>query len=268
MKLYIPLIFSILVEAIPGFSQYLACSDSTSIRKNKVKTSSSWFFNETFNNDLGEIWTYDKQGRMTSYELVDSKDTSKDIEIYFYKNNLLIEEWHIGTWHKYDTIRTIYEYNKSNQPLSKTVKGGWCSYSFECVYDDKGLLTNRVYEEGSNCSYDDDTLIYDTQKQLRKKLNISKDFCFSYTYDLNGCVLSEKKTAISDTNIIYQFINYYYLEGKLVKEEIENSKSGKKERLRKYQFNYYYYDNGLLKEIRRIDNGQMSYYNKLTYTFY
>lgn len=267
MKLYILLLFSILFEAIPGFSQYLACSDSSSIRKNKVKTSSSWFFNDVFNNDLGEIWTYDKKGRITSYELIDSKDTSKDIEIFFYKNNLLLEEWHIGTWQKYDTIRTTYVYNSNNQLLSKTVKGGWCSYSFECVYEND-LLTGRIYEEGSNCSFDDDTLIYDQQKRLQKKLNIFKDFCFSYTYNSDGQLSGERKTAISDTNLIYHFANYYYQDDKLINEVIGNSKLGKKEKTRKFEFRYEYFDNGLLKEIQRFDYGKMSYYNKFTYTFY
>ena len=268
MKLYILLIFSIVLESVQGFSQYLPCSDSAAIRKNKVKTSSSWFFNETFNNDLGEIWTYDKRGRMTSYELIDSKDTSKDIEIYFYKNDLLVSEWHIGTWQKYDTIHTIYKYNNNNQLLSKSVKGGWCSYYYDCIYDNNNLLTNIVYEEGGNCSYDDDSLVYNSQKQLHKKLNYAKDVCFAYLYDSDGHIISEKKTAISDSNIVYHFASYHYLEGKLVKEEIGTSKTGNKERLKKYKFNYYYFDNGLLKEIRRIDNGETSYYNKLTYTFY
>jgi hypothetical protein len=205
---------------------------------------------------------------MNSYELIDSQDPSKDIEIYFYKNNLLVEEWHIGTWQGYDTIRTKYVYNDRNLLLSKTVKGGWCSYSFECLYDDNDLMTNRIYEEGLSCSYDDDTLIYNSQKQLQKKLNPEKDICFSYTYNPNGRLLSERKTLISDTNTVYFYANYYYIGKQLMKEDVGNSKSGKKERLRKYTFNYSYFDNGLLKEIRRIDNGRTSYYNKLTYTFY
>lgn len=267
MKFYTLLILSIILETIPGFAQLLPCSDSAAIRKNKVKTSSSYFFNETFNNDLGEIWTYDKKGRITSYELIDSKDTSKDIEIYFYDNNLLVQEWHIGTWQKYDTIRTKYKYNSNNQLLSKTVNGGWCSYAYECIYEND-LLTNVVYEDGGSCSFDDDTLVYDSQKRLQKKINIAKDFYFDYTYDSDGRILSEKKLGISDPNIVYHVANYFYLDGKLVKEEVASSKTGNKERLKRYNFNYYYYDNGLLKEIRRIDNGKTSYYNKLTYTFY
>jgi len=266
MKIFLHLLFIITIIC-PGFSQHLTGSDNITIKKNNVKASSSWFYNEEVKNELDNISTYDKNGNITSFELIDAVDTTKDIELFIYKGKLLVEEKHMGTWQTQDTLRTVYLYNTNEQLLKKTVKGGWCSYSFTCLYDGN-LLTNRVYEKGGNCFYDDDSLIYDQQNKLTKILNSVKDVCIKYTYNSDGQLASELKSGISDTNLIYQFANYHYLKGKLVKEDAGDSKSGNPKKLRKYVYRYYYYDSGLLKEIKRLDNDRISYYNKFTYTFY
>lgn len=93
------------------------------IKKNHIKTITSFFNDDSIKNELFVVWKFDVYGNLISRQLFNNGDTTLSMDVYFYKDNLISESWRIGTWLKYDTVRTTYIYDNLNRKIKETTKG-------------------------------------------------------------------------------------------------------------------------------------------------
>lgn len=270
MKLHFTILIIISFANI-SLAQNLTLSDSSLIRKNKIKTAKSKSITK---NILDEIWEFDKNGLLISNEILWTDDSIKNIDLFFYKNNLLVEKWNIGLWSDttsgvavYDTMHTLYTYNNNNQILIQ--KGEGCRLSFSNTYEN-GILVSRKYESKEKCYHTKgtDTLIYNKQKQLVKTLNYLADECYTYTYDSNGKAIGEIKSSISDSTKIEYKYYHYYEKGKRTKAvQIRYAPHGRQIS----EACYSYYKNGMAKKLISTYNTPFTHYKyryKFIYEYY
>ena len=271
MKYFTLLILS--TFSIGLFSQSIEIPPDSLINKYHIKTITSYFNDDSVKSELSIVWKFDFDGRLISKELFDNEDTTLSIQMFFYKENLLIEYWNIGTWLKYDTVRTTYMYDNNNRRIKETSVGKFNPFdnkangfknvvSYTYINDS---VTLKNYE-GSPLTYrgsGTDSIIYNSNKSIKYIFNQNIDLKIIHKYNERRELISEMQTTISNPNLIYHYNNYFYNKGLLSKEIIGHSMTGEKEKISEYEYLYINNDKGLIIKIQRpltFDTYQYEYY--------
>ena len=267
------LVFLWLTLTLDLYSQSVELPPDSLINKFHVRTITTYFNDDTTKNELSNVWQFDYNGKIISNQLFDTEDTSLTIELYFYKADLLTEYWSIGTWLKYDTVKTTYLYDKQNRIIKETTKGKFNpfdtkanGFSNSITYTHLNDSTTIKKYDGSARTYRGsgvDSLIYNKDKALKYLFNVSIDLEISYTYNDQKQLLSETTTSISAPYLTYHYNKYSYEKGRLIKEIIGHSINGEEEKKSEQIYNYINDNNGLLKEIKRpltYDTYKYEYY--------
>ena len=201
----------------------------TLIRKHHIKTVKSYFSNDSEKNALDIIWTFDKSGNLLSKELIDKDDTSVSKDVNFYKDNRIVEQWDIGTWTKYDTLRTTFYYDNNNRVIKTVTKGKYGMFNRKL----SGLQNTTFYKyindtitimtyEGNNLAAiqsGPDSLVYNRNKLLLFRYNKNNDLKISYSYNGQRQLTSKVEGSISDTTYIKSLDKFTYARGLLITEE-------------------------------------------------
>lgn len=233
----------------------------TLIRKYHVKTITSYFSNDSEKNTLDMIWEFDKSGNLISRELIDKDDPSVDKNVYFYKNDIKVEQWEIGTWSKYDTLKTTFYYDTKNR-LTKTVtKGKYGMFnrkltglnnttSYNYVNDTITIVTYQgnglaAMQSGS------DSLVYTQNKLLLYQYNKSNDLKISYSYNGQSQLLSKSEGSISGPTYIRSHDKFTYENGRLIREEHSYTDFQDKNKQSLSTTEYINNSKGLLKKVKR-----------------
>src|SRR5687768_7418519 len=105
------LAFILLTLSIEFIGQTFELPPDSLIRKFRVKSITTYWNDDSTKSELSSVYKFNEAGNLISEQLYDNEDSTKDIELFFYKDRLLSEHWHISTWAKFDTIRTTYTYD-------------------------------------------------------------------------------------------------------------------------------------------------------------
>ena len=259
MKYYTLLILS--TFSIGLFSQTVEVPPDSLIKKYHIKTITSYFNDDSVKNELSLVWKFDFDGRLISKELFDNEDTTLSIRMFFYKENLLMKDWHIGTWLKYDTVRTTYLYDSNNRRIKETTIGKFNPFDrkangFKNVvsysYINDSVTLNKY--EGNAQTYrgsGTDSIIFNPNKTIKFIFNQNIDLKIIYKYNERGQLISETQTTISNPNLIYHYNKYFYNKGLLSKETIGHSITGEKEKMHESEYFYISNEKGLFNKIQR-----------------
>ena len=255
------------------FAQSVELPPYSIIKINRIKTITTYFNDDSIKNELSEVWKFDLDGKLISKQLFDNEDTTLSIDLYFYKDNLLMEYWRIGTWLKYDTVRTVYLYDRNNRmtkeittgkfnPFDSKANGFQNSVTYTYIND---TITLKKYE-GDGRTYRGsgvDSIVYNPEKTLKYLFNVSVDLKISYKYNEQRQLISETQTSISNPKLIYHYNHYFYDNGQIVKEVIGHSMTGEKENNFEREYFYISNDQGLITKIQRpltFDTYKYEYY--------
>lgn len=256
------------------FAQSFELPPDNVIKKNRIKTITTYFNDDSIKNELSEVWKFDLDGKLISKQLFDNEDTTLSIDLYFYKDNLLMEYWSVGTWTEYDTVKTTYFYDNQNRKIKVNTEGKFNPFngesngfinttSFTYLNDSivvKKYEGNALTARGSGI----DSIIYNKDKTIKYLFNNTNNLKYSYYYNHQKQLLSEILTSIHDPFYIYRYCKYFYENGRLLRETLGLRKSSdEKEEYSETEY-YYIYDNkGLFKEIKRPLN-----FDTYKYEFY
>ncbi len=231
MKRIVPL--SCIMWSINLFSQSVYKSieipPDSLIKKHHVKTITSFFSDDTEKNTLDMVWKFDKAGNLISKELFDIDDPSIDKTLYFYNGNIKEEEWQIGTWLAYDTLKTKFYYDAKGR-LQKTVTIGKYGH-FDAT--SQGLEKTTTYQyindttvivtyEGNNRSAmqsGSDSLVYNKQNLLLFKYSKSNDLKTSYHYNTKNQIIAISLRSISDPESLNVEDKFTYENGQVIRQE-------------------------------------------------
>lgn len=243
------------------------------IRKYRVKTITSYFSNNSEKNTLDMIWKFDESGNLISKELIDKDEPSVDKVMYFYKNNRKVEQWNIGTWSRYDTLKSVFYYDTKDR-LTKTVtKGKYGMFNTKL----KGLYNTTSYNyindtitivkyEGNNLTAmesGNDSLVYNRNKLLLCQFNISNDLKTLYSYNEQNQLILKTEGLISDTNFIRRIYTFSYKNGLLIREEYTYTDFLNENKKSHTTTEYINNSKGLLEKVERPFN-----YDTYRYEFY
>ena len=246
------------------------------IIKNKVHKITSYFHYDSSDSELSNIWIFDKKGRIVSNQLFDEEDSTLDIELFFYDNNLLIEEWHIGTWLQHDTVKTKYYYNNQNK-VTKEIRTGSHIPNKDKVnlrftntitysYSNNNTLIKK-YEASDNFFRNSgiDSLIYNIKNELIYCFNLNIGIKTSYKYNNRNQLIQITNSSLTDTNRTQSSIDFLYKNGYLTKEIQKWTGLNYKYISNAYpnEIIYLYDDRNLYKKIIRENN-----FDTYEYEFY
>lgn len=231
------------------------------IKKYRVKTITSYFSNDSEKNTLDIIWKFDESGNLISKELIDKDDPSVSKEVYFYNDNRKIAQWNIGTWSKYDTLKTTFYYDSNNR-LTKTVTRGkygkfnrklmglYNTTSYKYVNDTTTIVT---YEGNSLAAMQSgpDSLVYNRNKLLLYHYNKSNDLKISYIYNEQKQLVSKSEGSISDPTYIRSYDKFTYKNGLLIREEHTYTDFWDKNKKSHSTTEYISNSKGLLEKVQR-----------------
>ena len=255
------------------FAQSVELPPDSVIKKNRIKTITTYFNDDSIKNELSEVWKFDIDGKLISKQLFDNEDTTLSIDLYFYKDNLLVEYWRIGTWLEYDTVRTAYLYDSNKRitkeittgkfnPFDTKANGFTNSVTYTYIND---TLTLKKYE-GDGRTYRGsgvDSIVYNSNKTMKYLFNVSIDLKISYKYNEQRQLISETQTSISTSNRTFHYTHYLYDKGQLTKEIIGHSMTGEKEKNSEQEYFYIHDEKGLITKIQRpltFDTYKYEYY--------
>jgi hypothetical protein len=243
------------------------------IRKYHVKTITSYFSNGKEKNTLDMIWKFDESGNLISKELIDKDEPSIDKDVYFYKNNRKVEQWKIGTWSRYDTLKSIFNYDTRNR-LTKTVtKGKYGMFNRKLT----GLHNTTSYSyindtitivkyEGNNLTAmesGNDSLVYNRNKLLLFHYNISNDLKILYSYNEQNQLILKSECSISDPTYVRRYSKFTYENGLLIREEYSYTDFEDRSKQSHSTTEYTNNSKGLLEKVERPltwDNYKYEFY--------
>lgn len=255
------------------FAQSVELPPDSVIKKNRIKTITTYFNDDSIKNELSEVWKFDLYGKLISKQLFNNEDTTLSIDLYFYKGNFLMEYWRIGTWLKYDTVRTVYLYDSNNRMTKEIYSGKFNPFDSKangfknCVtytYINDTIALKKY--EGDGLTYRGsgvDSLVYNPNKTLKYLYNVSIDLKISYKYNEQRQLISETQTSISNPNLTFHYNHYFYDKGQLNKEIIGHSMTGEKEKNSEQEYFYINNEKGLITKIQRpltFDTYKYEYY--------
>jgi len=266
-------IFIWLILTLELFGQTIDLPPDSLIKKFHIKAITTYLNDDSVKNVLSNIWKFNDNGELVSNQLFVSEDTTLDIELFFYKNNLLSAHWHIGTWTKYDTVKTIYHYDNQKRIIKETTvakfnpfnnksEGFMNSVTYTYLNDSivmKKYEGNALTSRGSGI----DSIIYNKDNTLRLLFNKENDLKILYSYNDEKQLLSEVQTSTSTPDLVFQYNKYVYEKDRLIKEIIGHSIDGKKEKISEQVYYYINDKNGLLMKIERqwtFDTYEYEYY--------
>jgi hypothetical protein len=269
----------ILIKLLSIFSTIQLCCQSIElppdslIRKYHVNTITTYFTSDYEKSALDNIWKFDQSGNLISKELIDKDDPSVSKDLYFYKDNRKVEHWAIGTWTKYDTLRTTFYYDEKNRLITTVTKGKYGMFDRKL----RGLQNTTSYKylndticivtyEGNNLTASQsgpDSLIYNSAKLLTYQFSKSNDLITSYVYNGQGQLVLKTVGSISDPTYIRTCDKFIYKNGLLIREEHLYTDFEDKTKQAKSEYDYINNSKGLLEKIQRPFN-----YNTYKYEFY
>ena len=267
------LIFIWLTLTLDLFGQTIKLPTDSLIKKFHIKTITTYFNDDSTRHELSNVWKFNDIGRLISNQLFDSEDSTKDIELSFYKSNLLYEIWNIGTWIKFDTVKTTYFYDYQNRKINETTVGKFnpfnCktngfknSVTYTYLNDSvvvKKYVGNALTARGSGI----DSIIYNKDKTFRLLINKENDLKILYSYNDKKQLAAEVQMSNSNPDLIFHYNKYFYENGQLIKEIIGHSIDGSKENNSERIYYYTNDRNGLLIKIKRpmtYDTYEYEYY--------
>jgi hypothetical protein len=245
----------------------------TIIRKCHIKTIKSYFSNDSKKNTLDMIWSFDKSGNLISRELIDKDDPSVSKDLYFYENNRKVEQWEIGTWIKYDTLKTKFYYDDKNRLIKTLTKGKYGMFnrkllglqntaSYKYINDNTAIVTY----EGNNLvamQSGPDSLVYNRNKLLLCQFNLTNDLKIVYSYNLQKQLVSKSEGSISDPTYIMRYSKFTYENGLLIREEYSYTDFEDKSKQSHSTTEYTNNSKGLLEKVARPltwDNYKYEFY--------
>jgi hypothetical protein len=255
------------------FSQSVELPPDSLIKKYHIKTITSYFNDDSIKNELSKVWKFDHNGKLISEQLFDNEDTTTSIELFFYKENLLTEYWHTGSWGKYDTLKIIYFYDNKNRisqtistgnynPFNQKIKGFRNTIKYAYINDSITLKTyegNALTVMGSAV----DSLVYNPNKTIKYLFKVSEDLKIIYKYNSQKQLINETWTSISYPNKISSYKKYFYDNRLLVKEISGRSKLFGKKGYYETKYLYNNNDKGLLIKLKRPET-----FDTYTYEYY
>lgn len=272
MKYFIA--FTLLTLTTDLFSQSVVLPPDSLIKKSHIKTITTYFHNDSTGEDeLDCIWKYNSEGNLISSQLFDTEDTTLSIDLYFYKANLLMEDWRIGTWSKYDTIKTTYFYDDKNRVTKEVTTGKFNPFDYKANGFKNSITYNYISDtvtlkkyEGSARTHrgsGEDSLIYNSDKTLKYLFNVSIDLKVAYKYNEQKQLVSETQTSISNPNWTSSYNKYFYDKGHLTKEVVGFRLLREKDKIGEEEYLYINSENGLMNKLIRpltYDTYKYEYY--------
>ncbi len=243
------------------FSQSFELPPDSLIKKYRVKSISSYFNSASVKHELSWVWKFNTDGQLISRELFDNEDTTLCVRLFFYKEGLLVEDWNIGVWRRYDTIKTSYHYDVNNKLINElsigkynhfNIKGKGLRNEIFYSYPNDSVMTKKY--KGNSLTYrgsGTDSVIYNPDGTIKLLLNKKIDLKTIYKYNENKQLISETNASISNPNLIFWQHIYFYKKGELTKEIARHSVTGEKERISDGEYFYINNDKGLLIKIQR-----------------
>ncbi|NVO03516.1 MAG: hypothetical protein HXX09_12530 [Bacteroidetes bacterium] len=266
-------LFILLTLASDLFSQTVEVPPDSLIKRNRIKTITSYFNDESTKDELSEVWKFDLDGKLISRQLFDKEDTTLSMDLNFYKDNVLMETWNIGTWLKYDTVKTIYFYDGKKRVLKTITTGKFNPFNYNAngfkntflyLYVNDSVTLKKYEGDGLTArGSGTDSIIYNSDHTKKFLFNEGLNLKIIYKYNEQKQLISETQTTISNPNLIHHYNNYYYDNGQLIKEIIGHSVTGEKEKISEQEHFYINDNKGLISKIQRqrtFDTYKYEYY--------
>jgi hypothetical protein len=255
------LVFILSILEIDAFSQSIKLPTDSVIVRNRIKTITSYFNDESTKDELSELWEFNLDGKLISKQLFDNEDTTLCADLYFYKDNLLMEYWRIGAFLKYDTVKTIYTYDSKDRVLNEVTTGKFSLFDSKANGFENSIIYTYVNDTVTLKKYEGiggtyrcsglDSIVYNSDKTLKYLSNTTLDLKISYNYNEQKQLIYETQTSILYPDLIYRFNQYFYEEGQLVKEIMGNSMTGDGKNISEQEYFFARNEKGLVTKTLR-----------------